>query len=820
MTLLRNEGNQEALKKRANNLEINGFNGIKQVIVNVPSGQNSDEAYIDVHFYNENTIQDILNDSKSPNLLFPIYGGRKIQAGPGIGQAKVTKIANTDANNVLKLTITPVGDYSTYILSVNYIKIDPIFSEIEFKFRPGCFTTECAPDGEFGIPPPPPQQEPTIDYLAKDFDSFRHTMIVAMMDRVPGWQPTSEADLDQVLLELFSASGDELSDFQDRVMSEAFLATARKRVSLARYARLMDYHIHQGNQASTWIAIILAPGVIDFSLLKQSDWENRFKVWTKRDQHLSSPSTVFVARDEERYFHHLLNQMELYTWSDSMTKLRAGTTTADLKFSSQQSADTVQNLIRDGTKRGTITHLLIQERLNPKTAREAGRDQYKRQLLKLLQEDELTHQHGATAIQDPITQEWFVRVHWEEKDQLRSDYFFTVQSEQGKDSVSYFYGNLVQVCYGLPMMTIFKEQGKLLEKENEYYFDRRRWGTLCRLPEGPLLYEDTPEGGEIPPKSTLQIEVKSSSGSSMWQEVISLIHSDEDDEHFVVETDEDGWASIRFGIEDNGKNLPEGSIVKCYYQIGKGDEGNIGADSLVNFDKSLFVRIESCWNPFDITNGKDQETREKIIRRAVEGYKFKQQRAVTLQDYADIVERIEEVSKASAMYMWTGSWRTVRIAVDPAGTTNLTQDLKNKVVLSLEAAKLIGEDFEIRAAQYVPIEIHVKLCINENYWINDIKYILKQEFSNGYTHSRKKAFFHPDNWTFGQELRASQIIGRVQSIEGVDNIMSIEMKRWNEKTSVNSEVITIQSTEIIQVENNPDHMEKGFIDFIVEGGRQ
>ena len=153
--------------------------------MNVPSGQNPDEAYIDVHFYNENKIQDILNDPKSPNLIFPIYGGRKIHAGPGIGQAKVTKIADTDANNVLKLTITPVGDYSTYILSVNYIKMDPIFSEIEFKFRPGCFTTECAPDRESGIPQQ--QEEPIIDYLAKDFDSFRHTMIVAMMDRVPGW---------------------------------------------------------------------------------------------------------------------------------------------------------------------------------------------------------------------------------------------------------------------------------------------------------------------------------------------------------------------------------------------------------------------------------------------------------------------------------------------------------------------------------------------------------------------------------------------------------------------------------------------------------
>jgi len=60
-------------------------------------------------------------------------------------------------------------------------------------------------------------------------------------------------DADQVLLELFCAAGDELSDYQDRVMNEAYLGTARKRVSVARHARLMDYHIHQGNQAGTWL---------------------------------------------------------------------------------------------------------------------------------------------------------------------------------------------------------------------------------------------------------------------------------------------------------------------------------------------------------------------------------------------------------------------------------------------------------------------------------------------------------------------------------------------------------------------------------------
>ena len=76
-----------------------------------------------------------------------------------------------------------------------------------------------------------------------------------MMERVPGWQPTSEADLDQVLINLLAVRGDELADKQDRVAAEGFFPRARRRVSLARHARLMDYHIHQGNQATTWLAV-------------------------------------------------------------------------------------------------------------------------------------------------------------------------------------------------------------------------------------------------------------------------------------------------------------------------------------------------------------------------------------------------------------------------------------------------------------------------------------------------------------------------------------------------------------------------------------
>lgn len=798
--------NQEALNERANDLEAQGLNGFNLVLVTLHPAPNLTEAHLEVHFHNNNEVANILADPQEPKLIFPISGGHRIPAGPGADQVKVVSISGGPADNSLVLTVAPIGDYSTYTLSIDFQNIDPIFSEMQFKFRPGCFNIDCAPDWE---PAPEPKEDPAIDYLAKDYDSFRHTMIAAMMERVPNWEAISEADLGLILSELFSAAADELSDYQDRVMNEAYLGTSRKRVSLARHARLMDYHIHQGNQASTWLAVELADG-------EEFDLPKGFLVWAGNENDINDPSSVLFMTQKQQHMHHLLSQMRLYTWSDSLPALAAGSTSADLKLTvgGEASANIVRDLIRDGK----ITHLSIQEWFNPSTGEAAGRDPAKRQLLKLLAGNE-----GAETMQDPLTGDWFVRVRWEEKDELRSDYCFTVDCPDGKvEDVSLFHGNLVGVYHGRPKTVVFKEPGTTLTGPDEFHYERtERWGTICELPEGPLAYKSTSPGGEVPPESTLEVTVETpGGGSDQWNEVINLIHSDDSDDHFVVETDEDGRSLIRFGNGINEKEFPGEAEVHSSYQIGRGLDGNIGADQLIHFDRTAFPEIEECWNPFDVTNGRFPEPVAEIIRRVPEAYRSRQLRAVTLKDYVDRTEELDEVSRAAARYAWTGSWRTVQIAIDPVGTTELKEELRKEIARHLDAVRLIGEDLEIRPPRFVPLEIHVSLCIHPDYWPEDIKFILEQEFSDGYTPDGRMVFFHPDQWTFGQELRASQIIGRVQLVEGVDHVIAVTMKRWNEVTPGTENIIEVRVNEIIQVKNDPDHMEKGFIFFDVRGGRQ
>ncbi|MFW6201526.1 MAG: hypothetical protein ACOC8B_03045, partial [Gemmatimonadota bacterium] len=304
--------NEEAVAARARTVADDpDRNGIDLVLVEI----SGDQALLDVRFLNTNRLADIVADFTGGTdawEIFDIAGGHRRLAGTGEGQVRVVSIEAPDpAEPRLRLTVEPIGDYSTYTLSIDtasYPDFDPFFNEIEFRFRPGCFNN-CPPDWD---PAPEPVADPPIDYLAKDYESFRHTLIAWMMDRVPGWRPTSEADLDQVLLELFSVAADELSDFQDRVMNEAYLLTARKRVSLARHARLMDYHIHEGNQASTWLALDVRAG-------EALELPPRFRVAT--GDALDDPDAVVFMTRERRQLRGLLSRMKLYTWSGAVPTL-------------------------------------------------------------------------------------------------------------------------------------------------------------------------------------------------------------------------------------------------------------------------------------------------------------------------------------------------------------------------------------------------------------------------------------------------------------------------------------------------------------------
>ena len=155
---------------------------------------------------------------------------------------------------------------------------DPILSSVDFSFKVACPSDfDCKPPR---VCPPEDATEPEINYLAKDYASFRQLMLDRMALLTPQWKERNPADLGIALVELLAYVGDYLSYQQDAVATEAYLGTARRRASVRRHARLVDYRMHDGRNARAWVHITVGPAD-DGLILEKGKGAKTTKLLTK-----------------------------------------------------------------------------------------------------------------------------------------------------------------------------------------------------------------------------------------------------------------------------------------------------------------------------------------------------------------------------------------------------------------------------------------------------------------------------------------------------------------------------------------------------------
>jgi hypothetical protein len=193
-----------------------------------------------------------------------IEGGERIQ-----GVHVLTTVAGSGPDaHVLTVEVDQPGDFSLYRLRLVQgalddavpVGIDPGLGSVEFSFKVECPSPfDCAPQN---ICPPEPKLTPEIDYLAKDYASFRRLMLDRLAAVMPQWRERNPADMGIALVEALAYTADQLSYQQDAVATEAYLATARQRISVRRHARLMDYFMSEGCNARTWVHMHVTADVI------------------------------------------------------------------------------------------------------------------------------------------------------------------------------------------------------------------------------------------------------------------------------------------------------------------------------------------------------------------------------------------------------------------------------------------------------------------------------------------------------------------------------------------------------------------------------
>ena len=240
---------------------LNGIDFLEVVdSPDLPPGQG--QRSLVVHFLKPLPAQGETNALTLDNLT--IEGGERLR---NIQVIAIEQGVSEQAN-LLFVDVDRPGDFSTYTLRLVRGVDDPVppsgfdrrMAAVDFSFKVACENPfDCAEPQDC---PPEPLAEPLLDYNAKDFTSFQSLILDRLAVIAPGWQERNPADLGMALVEMLAYVGDSLSYTQDAIATEAYLGTARKRVSVRRHARLVDYFMHDGCNARAWIQVTVAtPGV-------------------------------------------------------------------------------------------------------------------------------------------------------------------------------------------------------------------------------------------------------------------------------------------------------------------------------------------------------------------------------------------------------------------------------------------------------------------------------------------------------------------------------------------------------------------------------
>ncbi|MBX3330929.1 MAG: hypothetical protein KF722_11040, partial [Nitrospira sp.] len=187
-----------------------------------------------------------------------------ISGGVRVTEIRVARVLAD--RNVLTIVVDQPGDFSQYRLQLVAGRgksdppagFDPQLATLLFSFKVACPSDlDCRTEDQC---PSDPLPKSDINYLAKDYASFRRVMLDRLALLVPEWTERSPADVGITLVDLLAYVADHLSYEQDAVATEAYFGTARRRLSVRRHARLVGYMPFEGSNARVWAQIRLRPG--------------------------------------------------------------------------------------------------------------------------------------------------------------------------------------------------------------------------------------------------------------------------------------------------------------------------------------------------------------------------------------------------------------------------------------------------------------------------------------------------------------------------------------------------------------------------------
>jgi hypothetical protein len=708
-------------------------------------------------------------------------------------KAVVDALSPQDKTFSLVVRADSSGDFSTYTLRLVASTspsappppgFDPLLSEIDFSFKVDCPTDF---DCREGAPcPPDAWPVPRIDYLAKDYASFRRLMLDRLAQTMPGWTERNPADLQVMLVELLAFAADRLSYHQDAVATEAYLGTARRRPSVRRHARLADYRMHDGCNARTWLALKSAAGdqpvpagtyALSGALPAGSGTVDELVLRAALEGAVAFRTRHDVTARQAR------NEITIYTWDDAECCLPRGATRATL----------VEHASGLALVKGDV--LIIEERRGH-DGKTITADPSHRHAVRLSKD-------GVTTT-DPMTGTAVVEIEWHQADALP---FALPVTQHAQGPAAVVLGNVVLADHGVWV----KDPPVSAPDAGRFRPVLARTGLTHAA---PYRHE---EARRAPAADALRVDLDAvlpvlelTGEGEVWAPAPGrdLLGSDAFAADVVVEMEHDGAARVRFGDDRHGRRPTPGETFVARYRIGLGPAGNVGARSLTVL--AAAPAGVTVTNPMPAIGGLAPEPLEDVRQYAPQAFR-RQERAVTAADYAAAAERHPEVQRAAATRRWTGSWHTMFITVDRFGGLPVDAAFEARLRQHLDRFRLAGYDLEIDAPKLVAVDLKLWLCVSPDASRTTVARAVRAVL---------REHFDPDNFTFGQPVYLAPVIAKAMAVPGVEQVTPKVLARYRaavEGAPVPS-VLELGTLEVARLDDDRSVPEHGRIELELAGG--
>lgn len=651
----------------------------------------------------------------------------------------VDVVAPPDADDRVVVTVrTSARRPGAYVLElVDVAGLDPFFAAAPITTGP-VVLAETAPPAK---PAELDETAPVVDYLARDFASFRRLMLDRLATSMPAWRDTEPADVVNTVVEILASAADQLSYFQDAVATESYLGTARRRVSIRRHARLLDYGMHEGCNARAWLDIQVGG---DAELRLPAGTQVLTTVGDGGSPLLDEEAAELAVAGGATVFETTLdavldpvhNAMPLYDWDLPGYELAAGATTAALRGAYPGLAPGRVLLVRAAVGTGAEPPAVHPVRLT--AVADAAID----------------------ALGDGGAGVRITRIAWDPAD---APPFPLLVSPPGGGSPGVAHGNVVPADHG---RTTPPEQlaGPAPGRESGHRARLANAGLTWREPY-PADVDDQPAAAldrRDPSQAVPALTITGGATPEVtWVARPDLLASDRLAVHVVVEMEEGGVAQVRFGDGVHGRAAAVGEPLVATYRVGNGVAGNVGRGALSRLavpagGSADLGRITAVENPLPAAGGTDPEPIE-AVRLAAPHALLEQRRCVVEDDFVAVAQSHPQVRRASAAVRWTGSWHTAVVVVDRRGDQPVDAAFRDELMAWFEPFRLIGGDIDVRAPRPVAVDIVIEVGVTAGQRADLVERALIAAFAAPAAADR----------TIGEPLYLSQVIAYAAAVPGV-----------------------------------------------------